>query len=93
MLAKVSSGTELAQAMSHLAYGDGLQKMTVVDANKTVYLDGAMVPRARRLESGGTLRAFTSLEVLEGREDKIAETCVRQLTFFNSSVSCCLIVI
>lgn len=32
-----------------LAYGDGLQKMTVVDANKTVYLDGAIVPRARRL--------------------------------------------
>jgi hypothetical protein len=113
MLAEVSTGTELAQAMSHvreyhplivfghmhkqLAYGDGLQKMTVVDANKTVYLDGAIVPRARRLvveqgtdntnsmndetrvfspESGGTLRAFTSLEVLEGRVDKIAETWV-----------------
>ncbi|KAL9339567.1 hypothetical protein Peur_068582 [Populus x canadensis] len=76
MLAKVSTGTELAQAMSHLAYGDGLQKMTVVDANKTVYLDGAIVPRARRLASGGILRAFTSLEVLEGRVDKIAETRV-----------------
>ncbi|KAG6739878.1 hypothetical protein POTOM_057496 [Populus tomentosa] len=51
-----------------LAYGDGLQKMTVVDANKTVYLDGAMSLEA--------LRAFTPLEVLEGREDKIAETWV-----------------
>jgi hypothetical protein len=27
-------------------------------------------------ESGGILRAFTSLEVLEGRVDKIAETRV-----------------
>jgi hypothetical protein len=67
MLAEVSTGTELAQAMSHvreyhplivfghmhkqLAYGDGLQKMTVVDANKRLYtwMGPYIVPRARRL--------------------------------------------
>ncbi|KAJ6746177.1 hypothetical protein OIU74_028776 [Salix koriyanagi] len=80
-----------------LAYGNGLRKMIVVGADKTIYLNGAIVPRVRRLvvEQGtdstnsmnnetsvfspgsrGTLRAFTLVEILEGRVDKIAETWV-----------------
>ncbi|KAJ6406913.1 hypothetical protein OIU84_010430 [Salix udensis] len=71
--------------------------MIVVGADKTIYLNGAIVPRVRRLvvEQGtdstnsmnnktsvfspgsrGTLRAFTLVEILEGRVDKIAETWV-----------------
>ncbi|KAI5585697.1 hypothetical protein BDE02_06G162800 [Populus trichocarpa] len=80
-----------------LAYGNGLRKMIVVGADKTIYLNGAIVPRVRRLvaEQGtdntnfmnnetsvfspgsrGTMRAFTLVEILEGRVDKIAETWV-----------------
>ncbi|KAB5552811.1 hypothetical protein DKX38_010134 [Salix brachista] len=80
-----------------LAYGNGLRKMIAVGADKTIYLNGAIVPRVRRLvvEQGtdstnsmnnetsvispgsrGTLRAFTLVEILEGRVDKIAETWV-----------------
>ncbi|KAL9399683.1 hypothetical protein Peur_008644 [Populus x canadensis] len=80
-----------------LAYGNGLRKMIVDGADKTIYLNGAIVPRVRRLvaEQGtdntnfmnnetsvfspgsrGTMRAFTLVEILEGRVDKIAETWV-----------------
>ncbi|XP_034907748.1 uncharacterized protein [Populus alba] len=80
-----------------LAYGNGLRKMIVVGADKTIYLNGAIVPRVRRLVAGqgtdntnfmnnetsvfspgsrGTMRAFTLVEILEGRVDKIAETWV-----------------
>lgn len=80
-----------------LAYGNGLRKMIAVGADKTIYLNGAIVPRVKRLiveqgatnrsvdknetsqfvpESRGTLRAFTLVEILEGRVNKIAETWV-----------------
>ncbi|KAJ4709629.1 Calcineurin-like metallo-phosphoesterase superfamily protein [Melia azedarach] len=80
-----------------LAYGNGLRKMNVVGADNTIYLNGAIVPRVKRLtdeqgtenrsfvnsgtslstpESRGTMRAFTVVEILEGRVDKIAESWV-----------------
>ncbi|KAJ9162990.1 hypothetical protein P3X46_022714 [Hevea brasiliensis] len=80
-----------------LAYGNGLRKMIVVSTDNTIYLNGAIVPRVKRInddqrapnrsfmnsetsqltpESKGTRRAFTLVEILEGRVDKIAETWV-----------------
>ncbi|CAI9783078.1 unnamed protein product [Fraxinus pennsylvanica] len=80
-----------------LAYGNGLRKMIVVRDNNTVYLNGAIVPRVKRLgnepgeyarssifsetsvetsESHGTIRAFTTADILDGRVEKIAETWV-----------------
>ncbi|KAK9213599.1 hypothetical protein WN943_002987 [Citrus x changshan-huyou] len=76
-----------------LAYGNGLRKMIVVGADSTIYLNGAIVPRVKRLideqgtdsssvsnktsfsrpDSKGTVRAFTVVEILDGRIDKIAE--------------------
>ncbi|KAH9806418.1 calcineurin-like metallo-phosphoesterase superfamily protein [Citrus sinensis] len=76
-----------------LAYGNGLRKMIVVGADSTIYLNGAIVPRVKRLideqgtdsssvsnktsfsrpDSKGTIRAFTVVEILDGRIDKIAE--------------------
>lgn len=71
--------------------------MNVVGADNTIYLNGAIVPRVKRLtdeqgtenrsfvnsgtslstpESRGTMRAFTVVEILEGRVDKIAESWV-----------------
>ncbi|KAK2646686.1 hypothetical protein Ddye_021881 [Dipteronia dyeriana] len=66
-----------------LAHGNGLRKM-VVDADNTIYLNGAIVPRVKSLvdepgtpnKIGGTLRVFTMVEILDGRVDKIAETWV-----------------
>jgi hypothetical protein len=79
-----------------LAYRNGLRKMIVVGADNTIYLNGAIVPRVKRLidkqdtgdrsfmnietpisappESSGTMRAFTTVEILDGRVDKIAES-------------------
>ncbi|TXG60788.1 hypothetical protein EZV62_012151 [Acer yangbiense] len=67
-----------------LAHGNGLRKMIVVEADNTIYLNGAIVPRVKSLidEQGtpnkivGTLRVFTTVEILDGRVDKIAETWV-----------------
>ncbi|OAY46915.1 uncharacterized protein LOC110616941 isoform X3 [Manihot esculenta] len=80
-----------------LAHGNGLRKMIVISNDKTIYLNGAIVPRVKRIndderspsssfmnsetsqltsESRGTKRAFTVVEILEGRVDKIAETWV-----------------
>ncbi|XP_029126061.1 uncharacterized protein LOC109792784 isoform X2 [Cajanus cajan] len=76
-----------------LAYGNGFRKMIVVGADKTIYLNGAVVPRIKRLgdedkrnlddesalsspEAKGTRRAFTLVEISEGRVAKIAESWV-----------------
>lgn len=80
-----------------LANGNGLRKMIVVGDDNSVYLNGAIVPRVKRLayehrtdsknplktenplltpEPEGTIRAFTLVEILEGRLEKIAETWV-----------------
>ncbi|XP_037493106.1 uncharacterized protein LOC105633485 isoform X2 [Jatropha curcas] len=67
-----------------LAYGNGLRKMLVVGSDKTIYLNGAIVPRVKRIsgddrsstDSRGTWRGFTLVEILEGTVDKIAETWV-----------------
>ncbi|XP_015577474.1 uncharacterized protein LOC8282522 isoform X2 [Ricinus communis] len=60
-----------------LAYGNGLRKMIVVGADKTIYLNGAIVPRVTRIDGEqGTRRAFTLVEILQGRVDKIAEAWV-----------------
>ncbi|KAL2338490.1 hypothetical protein Fmac_012936 [Flemingia macrophylla] len=76
-----------------LAYGKGFRKMIVVGADNTIYLNGAIVPRVKRLgdedkrniddesalpspEAKGTRRAFTLVEIAEGRVAKIAESWV-----------------
>ncbi|CAI0394959.1 unnamed protein product [Linum tenue] len=67
-----------------LAYRAGLRKMIVVGHDDTIYLNGAIVPRVKPVnrepratqESEGTLRAFTLVEIVEGRVEKIAETWV-----------------
>ncbi|XP_027072708.1 uncharacterized protein [Coffea arabica] len=80
-----------------LAHGAGLRKMIVFGEDNTVYLNGAIVPRVKRLgneqeshkrsstfnetpgtasESGGTARAFTIAEILDGRVEKVTETWV-----------------
>ncbi|CAN6563977.1 unnamed protein product [Malus baccata var. baccata] len=66
-----------------LAHGNGLRKMIVVGADNTIYLNGAIFPRVKRLnveqgtpESCGTMRAFTLVEILDGTVDKIVESWV-----------------
>ncbi|KAL4654321.1 hypothetical protein ACB092_01G369800 [Castanea dentata] len=80
-----------------LAYRKGLRKMIVVGDDNTIYLNGAIVPRVKRLnneqgtgnrsfmndktpvltpESEGTMRAFTLVEILDGRVEKITESWV-----------------
>lgn len=76
---------------------NGLRKMVVVGDDNSIYLNGAIVPRVKRLanehrtdsnnhletenrlltpELEGTIRAFTVVEILEGRLEKISETWV-----------------
>ncbi|RDX64146.1 hypothetical protein CR513_57331, partial [Mucuna pruriens] len=76
-----------------LAYDNGFRKMIVVGTDNTIYLNGAIVPRVKRLgdedkrnlddesalsppEAKGTTRAFTLVEISEGRVAKIAESWV-----------------
>ncbi|CAN6681376.1 unnamed protein product [Malus baccata var. baccata] len=66
-----------------LADGNGLRKMIVVGDDNTIYLNGAIVPRVKRLnveqgtpESCGTMRAFTVVEILNGTVDNIVESWV-----------------
>ncbi|KAL8138210.1 hypothetical protein V2J09_004211 [Rumex salicifolius] len=70
----------------------GLRKMIYIGADNTIYLNGAIVPRVRKLngdqgkssisisENGssvrGTARAFTLVELVGGKVTKIAETWV-----------------
>lgn len=51
--------------------------MVVVGEDNTIYLNGAIVPRVKRLEEENcTQRAFTIAEILDGKVVKIAETWV-----------------
>lgn len=75
-----------------LQFGKGNRKMVVQDSdNQTVYVNGAIVPRvketkehsegnswrgAAEAENGGTTRAFTLVEILDGKIKKIAEVWV-----------------
>ncbi|KAJ1379772.1 putative protein phosphatase DevT-like [Sesbania bispinosa] len=76
-----------------LAYGNGFRKMIVVGADNTIYLNGAIVPRVKRLgdedkrslddenalsspEAKGTTRAFTLVEISEGKVAKVAESWI-----------------
>lgn len=73
-----------------LADGNGLRKMVVVGDDNSIYLNGAVVPRVIKLvvkQDGtsenpatksvvGTKRAFTLVEIVGGRLEKIAETWV-----------------
>ncbi|KAL6554894.1 hypothetical protein OROGR_006152 [Orobanche gracilis] len=58
-----------------LAFG-GFRKMVAVDADNTLYLNAAIVPRVRYPSSGGSIHAFTVVEFSEGKITKIAETWV-----------------
>lgn len=76
----------------NLAYEKGFRKMVAVGDDNTIYLNGAIVPRVKPAakqqlaekddypfyahESQGTLRAFTVINFVEGRIDKIAETWI-----------------
>ncbi|XP_019198016.1 PREDICTED: uncharacterized protein LOC109191796 [Ipomoea nil] len=55
----------------------GHRKMVVVGEDNTIYLNGAIVPRVKRVEKDNcTLRAFTIADILDGRVEKITETWV-----------------
>ena len=87
-------GVVFGHMHKELAYGNGFRKMIVVGADNTIYLNGAIVPRVKRLggdedkkslddesalaspEAKGTRRAFTLVEISEGRVAKIAESWV-----------------
>ncbi|XP_020576004.1 uncharacterized protein LOC110021733 [Phalaenopsis equestris] len=76
-----------------LAYG-GLRKMIVVGVDGTIYLNGAIVPRAKKLHGragssrtnneshtevrneDGSLRAFSVVDIENGRVERISETWV-----------------
>lgn len=68
--------------------GKGNRKMVVQDSdNEIVYVNGAIVPRveetnetpvgAAESESGGTVRAFTLVEILDGKIKKVVECWVQ----------------
>ncbi|XP_033140257.1 uncharacterized protein LOC103851652 isoform X2 [Brassica rapa] len=68
--------------------GKGNRKMVVEDSdNKVLYVNGAIVPRvieinetpvgAAEPESGGTVRAFTLVEILDGKIKKVVESWVQ----------------
>ncbi|XP_022143123.1 uncharacterized protein LOC111013066 isoform X2 [Momordica charantia] len=80
-----------------LAYGHGRRKMTVVAADNTIYLNGAVVPRVdsysrKEADGGGNLtssatssskpvsrgtkRAFTVIDISNGKVDKISESWI-----------------
>lgn len=76
-----------------LAFGKGFRKMIVVGTDKTIYLNGAIVPRVKRLgeednrslddesvvsspKAKGTTRAFTLVEISEGKVSRVAESWV-----------------
>lgn len=63
-----------------LAFGNGPRKMIVIGDDHTIYLNGAIVPRVKTStltqNSEGTLRAFTLIELKEGKLEKITETWV-----------------
>ncbi|PKA48279.1 hypothetical protein AXF42_Ash020714 [Apostasia shenzhenica] len=79
---------------NELAFG-GYRKMIVVGDDGTIYLNGAIVPRVKRLRAGGgsskdkkvirpdeevggssTLRAFTIVDIEDGRVERVTETWV-----------------
>lgn len=62
--------------------GKGNRKMVVEDSdNKVLYVNGAIVPRVIETnvesESGGTVRAFTLVEILDGKIKKVVESWVQ----------------
>lgn len=74
-----------------LAYGGGLRKMIAFGANKTIYLNGAIVPRMKHaaaistrerdgLQGLGSMaptsRAFTIIDLFDGAVEKISEVWV-----------------
>ncbi|XP_013618135.1 PREDICTED: uncharacterized protein LOC106324710 isoform X3 [Brassica oleracea var. oleracea] len=71
-----------------LGGGKGNRKMVVEDSdNKVLYVNGAIVPRVIEIketpvgtaesESGGTVRAFTLVEILDGKIKKVVESWVQ----------------
>ncbi|GAB2300235.1 hypothetical protein Dimus_034273 [Dionaea muscipula] len=59
-----------------LAYS-GLRKMMSIGADDTIYLNGAVVSRVKRVaDEGRTVRAFSLVEISSGKITKIAETWV-----------------
>lgn len=68
-----------------LAHGNGFRKMIAVGADNTIYLNGAIVPRVKSLrdesalsspDAEGTTRAFTLVEISEGRVVKVVESWI-----------------
>ncbi|KAI7728547.1 hypothetical protein M8C21_001065, partial [Ambrosia artemisiifolia] len=74
-----------------LAFGNGPRKMIVVGDDNTIYLNGAIVPRVKKLcdnplteNPKHTLRAFTLIDSKGGKLEKIAETWV---SVFGDNIS------
>ncbi|CAH9053864.1 unnamed protein product [Cuscuta epithymum] len=60
---------------SELAKG-GFRKMIHIDADNTMYLNAAIVPRVKHPDNGGSIRAFTVVEFEDRKITKVAETWV-----------------
>ena len=58
-----------------LSFG-GSRKMVAVDADNTLYLNAAIVPRVKYPSSEGSIRAFTVVEISDGRITKVTESWV-----------------
>ncbi|KAL9223912.1 hypothetical protein vseg_000004 [Gypsophila vaccaria] len=54
----------------------GFRKMITADADNTLYLNGAIVPRVKYPESGGSVRAFTIVEFVGPTIFKVSEMWV-----------------
>ncbi|KAF7154352.1 hypothetical protein RHSIM_Rhsim01G0046600 [Rhododendron simsii] len=68
-----------------LAYGNGLRKMIVVGDDNTIYLNGAIVPRVKRLGNDQTANTQSSMNNKTSLSSPNAEDTVRAFTLVEIS--------
>ncbi|KAF7152225.1 hypothetical protein RHSIM_Rhsim01G0042700 [Rhododendron simsii] len=68
-----------------LAYGNGLRKMIVVGDDNTIYLNGAIVPRVKRLGDDQTANTQSSMNNKTSLSSPNAEDTVRAFTLVEIS--------
>ncbi|KAG5564134.1 hypothetical protein RHGRI_000351 [Rhododendron griersonianum] len=68
-----------------LAYGNGLRKMIVVGDDNTIYLNGAIVPRVKRLGNHQTANTQSSMNNKTSISSPNAEDTVRAFTLVEIS--------
>ncbi|KAG5564137.1 hypothetical protein RHGRI_000354 [Rhododendron griersonianum] len=68
-----------------LTYGNGLRKMIVVGDDNTIYLNGAIVPRVKRLGNHQTANTQSSMNNKTSLSSPNAEDTVRAFTLVEIS--------